>query len=223
MSARVLAAVLLGPHEDDHYWPAVQRAALEWADDILVVEDPDGQAWGNETPYRKQLWERAVNASDPDDWIFILDADFILTFDPHELTDISTQAIGWRFNLYDLWDEDHYRDDNFWLAHNFPRHWMFKVGASPELPIWSGKGIHCGHYPTNFFTQYSGISIAPSRMSILHLGWMTPELRYEKYERYTQVWEQLSDFQRKHVESVLDTDPYLVELPKELQKCLKNL
>jgi hypothetical protein len=157
--------------------------------------------------------------------VFVLDADFILTFDPHELADMNSQSIGWRFNLYDLWSPTHYRDDQFWLAHNFPRHWMFKPHAGPDTmeEEWTGAGIHCGHYPVNFFQNDISISIAPSRMSILHLGWLTPEIRYEKYERYTKVWDQLSDFQRKHVESVLDEEPNLKELPSSFLPYLECL
>ena len=223
MTSKIIAAVLLGPHETNTLWPTVKSEAEKWADDIVVLNDDTGDAWGNETKYRQELWDKATEACGYDGWLFVLDADFILTFDPHELADLHGMAIAWRFNLYDLWSPTQYRNDQFWSAHNFPRHWMFRPSQGPLLSEWSGAGIHCGHAPKNFLNSQSGIGLAPSRMSILHLGWLTPEIRYEKYERYTQVWSQLSDFQKKHVESVLDDNPNLEELPVEFLPYLECL
>jgi len=207
----------VGP--DDHdIWERCRTVAT-WADDFVVLEDPKGHAWGNEAPWRANLWDAAVAACEPDDWIFILDADFVLTFDPHDLIELGT-ANAWRFFLYDLWSPTHYRDDQFWHAHFNPRHWMFARAGSPPDPAWGVRGIHTGHYPSNF--QFTGIGTAPNDYSILHLGWSTPEIRDRKVARYHKVWSQLSDFERKHVESVSDPNPSLKELPKALGKWLPS-
>jgi hypothetical protein len=220
-TSRIIAATLLGPNEQ--HWDFCREAASAWADEHVVLEDPDGDAWGSERGWRAQLWDMAMDVAQPEDWIFILDADFILTFDPHELTRVATEStFAWRFNLHDLWSPTTYRSDNLWYAHTLPRHWMFHAGSAPAKPEWNPRGIHVGHYPTNFFGGRSGYSLTPSHMSILHLGWLTPEIRQRKYDRYKEVWHQLSDFERGHVNSVLAENPNVVELPKEFQKYLKE-
>ena len=218
--SKVIAAVLLGPDEAD-LWDICRPKAEEWADDIVVLHDEKGEAWGNELPFRQQLWDMAMEACRSQDWIFILDSDFILTFDPHELTELYSPT--WRLDLYDLWSPTHYRSDDWWYAHTMPRHWMLRAGNAPMGPQWDrpNKYIHTGHIPTNYPTR---VGIAPSRMAILHLGWYTPEIRQRKYDRYKRegIWDKLSGFQRKHVETVLDEEPNLEELPDNFKSCLKE-
>jgi len=211
MSRRIVAATLLGP-EPQYGWPRVKAAAAKWSDQHIIVDDYHGNAWGNETPFRQQLWHEALDACDRDDWIFILDSDFVLTFDPHDLSE--SDATSWAFSLYDMWDETHYRADGMWRAHNFPRAWMFSARHSPQVEDWLGRGIHSGHVPANF-PKDNG-SVAPSSHAIIHIGWSTSELRTEKYHRYMQVEEQLGRFELNHVKSIMDVDPRLLKLPSDM-------
>lgn len=205
--SKVVAATLLGPH--DPAWAFCHKRAAEWADEHVIVHDKNGEAWGNEGVWRQRLWREAVEAcgKDKNAWIFILDSDFLLTFDPHDLTD--SYADTWRFDLYDAWSTTHYREDHMWCAHMLPRHWMFRASVLYDEPAWVSRGIHNGHFPLNFPVDRQGLS--PSRYSILHLGWITPEIRQEKYERYASVRDQLTPQEWKHVESILDPEPNLRE------------
>jgi hypothetical protein len=121
---RLIAATLLSP--TDKYWPLCQSKAETWADEHVILEDTNGDAWGDESTWRERLWNQALSACKRDDWIVVLDSDFILTFDPHILT-LTDSSTAWRFPLYDLWDNRHYRSDNFWYGHKAPRYWMFRI------------------------------------------------------------------------------------------------
>ena len=215
---RVIAATLLNPN--DRYWPHCQAQAKGWADEHVILEDANGEAWGDESVWRERLWLQALAACRRDDWIFILDSDFVLTFDPHELT-ATDSATAWPFALYDLWDPTHYRSDRFWRAHAVPRYWMFRADAAPDPPIFGPRGIHSGHAPADF--PYTANLRVPDDYAILHLGWLDPDIRREKYDRYHSVWYSLSVDERAHVDSILDPAPNLVELPKAMQRklCLK--
>jgi hypothetical protein len=192
--------------------------ARDWTKHHAIVEDTAGDAWGNEGTWREKLWQQATELAGPRDWLFILDSDFVLTFDPHELT--HTDSNYWRFDLYDMWSETHYRSDNVWKAHRNPRPWMFRVDGCEGKPEFNTRGIHTGHAPQNF--KYRGFSVAPGRCAILHLGWSTPEIRQEKYERYLSVKDMLTPFEIAHNESVMDENPNLVELPESMRRCLKE-
>jgi hypothetical protein len=215
----IVAATLLGPLEREKHWDFVRSAAEGWADEHVILADPSGHAWGQEAFWRAKLWHNAIKKAQDEDWIFILDADFVLTFDPHELIDAPSPTC-WRFDLYDLWSHTEYRDDPHWCAHTRPRAWLFRAGASPNKPEWQVRGIHVGHCPTNFPSSSHLCARAPGRMAILHLGWMDDEVRKEKYERYKLVWEQLTEHERSHVESILDIEPDLKQLPDEFQQKL---
>ena len=209
-SGRLIAATLLGP--DHTFWPEVRTAADEWVDEHIIIHDEVGDAWGNETPWRKDLWHLAVERA-KGGWIIILDSDFILTGDPRELT--LSEAPSWSFELFDMWSRTHYRDDPpYWRAHRFPRAWMFNAAYAPALPEWGGRGIHAGHSPSNFPRLGS---IAPSSHAILHLGWSTPEARQDRYDRYMSVKDQLGPWELTHVQTILDLNPKLVELPASLR------
>jgi hypothetical protein len=215
---RIIAATLLSP--TDKYWPHCQQQAQAWADEHVVVTDDKGEAWGDESTWREKLWLQALAACRQDDWIFILDSDFVLTFDPHILT-LTDTSTAWRFPLYDLWDTTHYRSDSLWYGHNAPRYWMFRATASPDPPQYGPRGIHTGHAPAGF--PYIGGVQPPTGYAILHLGWLDKDTRQEKYDRYKSVWDRLGEGERKHVESILDDRPNLEDLPPDWEKYLCNL
>ncbi len=219
MAGKLIAATVLGPDHTRHFWPECEEAADAWADEHIILVDESGDLFGNEWKWRRQLWDKATAIAEEGDWIFVLDSDFILTFDPHDLVD--SDASAWKFVLYDLWDEKHFRDDVFWKAHKFPRPWMFAAKSAPVEPRWNEAGIHVGHVPLNFPLKGADVAEAPWRHAILHLGWMTPEVRREKFDRYMRVADQLNDWQKKHVSSVLDKNPRLERMPSEFDEWLR--
>lgn len=238
----IVAASMVGPQEP--FWDIVKRDAERWAPKHVVVNDLEGKAWGNEAYWRKLLWSQALEVAEDTDWIFVLDADFILAGDPRVLTDAGT-VDAWAFDLYDLWErkqvvcggapdfpgdthsttmyytnEYYYREDGFWHAHWNPRPWMFRAAAFRGRQWSAYRGIHVGHAPV---TKGDSIGIAPHSLAILHLGWLTPELRQRKFERYKSIWHLLGDFERAHVETVLDENPNLRQLPNNLDFYLNGL
>jgi hypothetical protein len=66
-------------------------------------------------------------------------------------------------------------------------------------PEWSDRGIHPGHAPSNYLYLAAN---APEGHYLLHLGWLRATDRREKYERYRAQWDQMSPFERAHVESI---------------------
>ncbi|RKO65542.1 glycosyltransferase [Desulfofundulus salinus] len=137
----------------------------------------------NEIILRKQLWELAVGTRP--DWILILDADEI--FEERAVKELRSLAVNpeievYYFRLYDMWDEDHYREDEYWKAHHYYR--PFMVRYVPGFPYqWRETPQHCGRFPHNI-TELRG---ATSSLRVKHLGWMKPADRLAKYYRYKKL------------------------------------
>src|SRR5256885_4421480 len=153
-----LISALLVKDEADRYLQRVIERCAEFSDDILVLDDgsTDGSgelakslgclvkqrtqtgAWGNESPARAELWDRAVKLV-KDGWILINDADQLLHGDPGPLCE-TWEANSWAFVLMDMWDERHYRADGYWQAHLHPRPWLVRPRAvGPRFLPGSGE------------------------------------------------------------------------------------
>lgn len=161
-----------------------------------------GGMWGRESSARQELWEWGAGE---DEWMFIADADHIIA-DPRPLC-TSWEVNTWSFALLDLWDRpDQHRVDGYWQGYQLHRPWLFAPSRVPQgwVPEWGSRGIHCGHAPLNW-SQVAIVGQAPEPWHIDHYGWLSPEHRRQKYRRYRKTWEQLSDFERGHVQSILDT------------------
>src|SRR6185503_13920144 len=101
-----------------------------------------------------------------------------------------------------------YRSDGFWQAHHNPRVWMVqRIETPPEGWLWSGRGIHSGHLPLNY--KASKLATVPKEYSLLHFGYLTPRLRQDKFLQYKAVRHQLSTFEWRHAQSILDDNPFL--------------
>jgi len=137
----------------------------------------------NEVVLRKQLW--ALVTDTHPDWILILDADEI--FEERAVEELPRLAADpgvevYYFRLYDMWDENRYREDEFWRAHHHYRPLM--VRYRPGFPYrWRETPQHCGRFPWNI-TQLRG---AASDLRVKHLGWMRPADRLAKYYRYKKL------------------------------------
>jgi glycosyltransferase involved in cell wall biosynthesis len=172
-----------------------------------VVYQADKSCWGtDELILRKWLWGEACDASKPGDWILCLDADE--TFDKPELLHDYIQKAdkagcnSLAFTLYDMWDAEHYRDDEYWQGHNGV--WPFCVKFEDVDYFWKETPLHCGRFPMNAVNR---MAFCPIR--IQHWGWARPEDRQAKYERYMQ-----SDPEGKfgclnQYKSILDPNPVL--------------
>jgi glycosyltransferase involved in cell wall biosynthesis len=195
-------------------------------DDIVVLDDmstdntpeicteygaevfySDRSYWAtNEIRQRKFLWELATYGARFGDWILCLDADE--TFDHPELVQSyvlqaeNAKCNSLAFPLYDMWTPTHYRDDEYWQAHNCV--WPFCVKYEDKDYFWKETPLHCGRFPMNAINK-----IAACPIRIQHWGWAKPEDRQEKYERYMK-----SDPEGKYgcmeqYQSILDPKPVL--------------
>jgi glycosyltransferase involved in cell wall biosynthesis len=220
-------------NEAGRYLREVLESAARYADRIVVVDDcsTDESAevalafgaevhrtreplFGNEVRLRETLWE-AATATRPE-WILALDADelFEAGFEAVVPGLLRQAAYGWfAFRLYDLWDDRrHYRDDALWTAHT--RWWPMLVRYREGFPYrFRQQAHHCGRLPENALQGQGAACTA----KLLHLGWLRPDDRRRKYERYMRLdpggrWGSLAQY-----ESILDPQPRLSAL--EVSPC----
>lgn len=137
----------------------------------------------NEIVVRKKLWESTLETNP--DWILCLDADEI--FEDKIITNIKKLVNDphfdyYSFRMYDMWDEENYREDSYWKAHNFFRPLLIRYQPNFNY-IWQETPQHCGRFPMNV-TNLNGCYCD---VRLKHFGWSTDELRKTKYERYMKL------------------------------------
>lgn len=189
---------------DGTYEYCRDHPAVRWCERL----DAAGM-WGRESPARQRLWELAAEYAE---WHLVADADQLFSADPRPL--IKTDALNaWCFPLYDCWnDRGTYRDDSFWRGHLHPRPWLLNPHRTHPHYVarWSGRGVHCGHLPENFPLV---AQVAPSEFYWLHLAYLTPEARVKKLHQYRGTFNQMTEFEKAHAESIVDPNPSLRVLP----------
>lgn len=162
--------------------------------------------FSNEVVLRKQQWEETVH-TDPV-WILNLDADEM--FEDRfveEVDDIlnQTEYDAIYFRLYDMWDQEHFREDAYWKAHLSYR--PFMVRYRPDLEyVWRETPQHCGRFPITI-NQFSYLC-HPAR--IKHYGWASPKDRMVKYLRYMELDPEARYGWKEQYESILDDNPHLI-------------
>lgn len=222
----MLIGAMLVRNEQCRYLERVLEQMQSVCDKLIVLDDcstddtteickeygadvfySDRSYWGtNELRQRKFLWELATYEAKLGDWILCLDADE--TFDkPKLLRDYikKAEAAGCNslaFSLYDMWNPTHYRDDEFWQAHNGV--WPFCVKYEDLDYFWKETPLHCGRFPMNAINK-----IAACPIRIQHWGWARLDDRQDKYDRYIRSdpkgeYGCLSQYQ-----SILDPSPVL--------------
>lgn len=196
-------AVILDDASEDNT-VEVCRQALQ--DIPLVIHSNKEPHFHNEIVLRKQLWELAAGL-DPD-WILILDADEIFEERaPDALKELAqrTDVYYYAFRLYDMWDEQFYREDTYWSAHKWYR--PFMVRYIPGFAYtWKETPLHCGRFPVNI-DAFKG---EKSELRIKHLGWMKPEDRLKKYYRYKELDPDSKYGVAGQYQSILDPRPNLL-------------
>ena len=171
----VIIGVMLVKNESGRYLEKVLTSMYKICHKIIVVDDcsndntreickefgaevhvSEKSLWGiDELQQRMRLWNLAINNANNKDWILCLDADEVLEDSKRFVTEIvvpvdwfGQDLDGISFRLFDMWDEKHYRDDEFWNAHN--RQWVFMVRYKEGYKYeWSNKKLHCGRFPLN--------------------------------------------------------------------------
>ncbi|QDH20846.1 glycosyltransferase family 2 protein [Saccharibacillus brassicae] len=163
--------------------------------------------FNNEVELRRQQWEATIQ-EDPD-WILNVDADEVF----EELFNTNIHVIVQRadvktvsFRLYDMWDSTHYREDEYWYAHNTLRPFMIRYCPDAEYE-WLEEKQHCGRFPKNILNI--GLN-AKSDLRLKHLGWSRKEDREFKYKRYQLLDVEKNDIRSQQYESILDENPNLI-------------
>jgi glycosyltransferase involved in cell wall biosynthesis len=162
--------------------------------------------FSNEILLRKQQWEETIQTNP--EWILTLDADEIFEekFKKEVAGLISDpQADAYFFRLYDFWDENSYRSDSYWCAHQNYRPFLVRYRPSLEVK-WQETPQHCGRIP-NFDMQYP----VGSPLRIKHYGWSQPSRRLAKYQRYRMLDPDAKYGWKEQYESILDERPNLVD------------
>ncbi len=209
------AAVVVDDASDDDTAGIVQRA-LDGIPLELVRNHRSG--FHNEVDLRRLQWEATV-ATGPD-WILNLDADELLEegVGPRLRTlaaQTSHRRIG--FALYDMWDDEHYRDDALWNAHR--RTWPMMYRYTPFFDYaWRETGQHCGRFPRTieFFDPL------PSVLRIQHMGWSRQADRRAKYERYMALDPEGRFGSLAQYASINDTDPRLTRFRAGSAAAMEN-
>jgi len=166
----------------------------------------DVSKFSNEIDLRKQQWEEVIK-SNPD-WILNLDADEI--FEPRFAKEVrpllrEADVDLFCFRLFDLWNQDHYREDLYWKAHFNYR--PFLVRYKKEFVFqWKETAQHCGRLPENIFALPHSLS----NLRLKHLGWSRPEYRLEKYLRYHALDPNGEFGWKEQYASILDEQPNLI-------------
>jgi hypothetical protein len=220
-----LVTAILCRNEAGKYLERVIRRCADFSDEICLLDDgsTDGSdrlawrlgcgvkrrkepgMWGNESPARAELWDWASRIAE-DGWVLICDADMLLHGDPRPLT-YSTTVNSWAWPLWDCWNAERYfRCDGYWQGHLHPRIWMVKPSALKDIPKWPERGLHTGHFPTNFpyVVGNPNRDLAKPDLAWLHLAYVDPEHRRLKLEQYLAKAEQLTPFELDHARSVGD-------------------
>lgn len=221
---------------DDGSTDSTPEIAAEYEDVIEIETNFEADSlWGNEAPYRQALFEFGWANAEPGDILFWLDADMSPMRSPVEFFE-QEEFERFAFFLFDLWatDETHmvaqygrqrfdYRDEPpFWRAHESPRTWAVRVTEEPVDKFeWDHKrGIHSGHLPGQYFDRERKVCVVPKSHAILHFGYLDPADQQEKHEKYMEVEDQLQGAELEHAQSIVDDNPRLRPLYREVDEDL---
>lgn len=223
-----ITLAMLVRNEADRHLSAVLAHAAAYVDEAVILDDASTDAtvhvcrevlkdiptfihsnptpgFDNEVNLRKQLWELTLRSSP--DWILCLDADEM--FEDAAILRIRSLVNQphidvFAFRLFDFWDMEHYREDEFWNAHL--RYAPFLVRYQPQFPYeWHETPLHCGRFPKNLMLLPTAIS----DLRVKHFGWVTENDRVEKYNRYMQADPEGKYGVLKQYQSILDPNPNL--------------
>lgn len=160
----------------------------------------------NEVELRKKQWGETIKTNP--DWILNLDADEIIEdgFWNKALKLVNDKKYDiYSFRLYDMWDETHYREDEFWHAHDIYRPFLMRY--QPKFNYkWNAAPQHCGRFPVNTFL----LPAATTEFRIKHFGWAKSKDRIEKLKRYQLLDPGSLYGMQAQYDSIMDINPCLL-------------
>ena len=224
---RVVLSMLVR-NEADRYLRKVIERVLPLVDQAVIVDDGsddgtpelceellgslprhvlrlDGSRFDREHELRALQWRAAIGC-DPD-WILTIDADELLETRaiaelPVLLGSSSCDVVALR--LFDMWNDNHFRDDELWCAHR--RHWPLLVRPISGPVSWRASDQHCGRWPVDIERR----RWERTELRVQHLGWMRAADREAKHARYLRLDPDARGVSAAHYRSILDPAPQLV-------------
>ncbi|HRD56065.1 MAG TPA: glycosyltransferase [Parachlamydiaceae bacterium] len=217
-------------NEADKYLRRVLEAAKPYISNAVIIDDASSDntaavceevlagiplhlvkneksMFTNEVELRKLQFAETIK-TDPE-WILVLDADEIFEnkFKDEIQNLLSQKDVDvYYFKLYDFWDEEHYRDDQYWSAHHHYR--PFLIRYKPDVDyVWKETTQHCGRFPLNIYNM----AYKASELRLKHFGWAKKENRIAKYTRYQQLDPDARYGWKEQYDSILDEHPNLVK------------
>lgn len=215
-------------NEAGRYLERVLTAAKKYASNFVIIDDASTDntveicekvlsdvkhkiiknktsLFKEEYKLRSLQWEETIKENP--DWIMFLDADeeFETEFNKKYKYLIENNDVdAYCFRLYDMWNEKCYRKDEYWNPEVYR---PFMIRYQPKYKYKFRKlNQHCGRLPANALH----LNYANSIYRVKHYGWMNPEDRKAKYDRYMQMDPDAVYGNKDQYESILDKNPNLV-------------
>lgn len=224
----MIHGMMIVRNESHRYIDTVMQQMIKICDRVVVLDDSSTdntpqicmdygaevyttyeREWHkNEVNLRKRLWNLTIKECKQNDWIICLDADEIipdkhLPYLDYILNTISEDVDAIGFKLFDMWNETHYRDDEYWQGHK--HYWTMAIRFRDFLKYyWNEKALHCGRFPQN-----SARAMLPTEIPILHMGWSREVDRITKYNRYMEIDPDGIHGWKEQYKSILDKRPNL--------------
>ncbi len=217
-------------NEADRYLPQVLIAAREYIHAAVIIDDGstdntmqvcrellqgiplilienNQSKFHNEITLRMQQWNETINTNP--EWILFLDADEIFeesfkNYLPNLLSQYEYDVFF--FRLYDFWNMTHYREDQYWYAHQTYRPFLLRYNKDFNY-IWPNLAQHCGRMPQNV----GCLKVGYSHLRLKHYGWAKYDDRVSKYNRYMTLDPEAKYGWKEQYDSILDANPHLIE------------
>lgn len=215
-------------NEANRYLEKVLNSAKKYADNFVIIDDASTDntvelcerilkntnhkiiknsesLFNKEYKLRTLQWKETIKTNP--DWILFLDADeeFETLFENKVKYLIENNDIdAYCFRLYDMWDEEHYRSDANWNPEIYR---PFLIRYQPRYKYKFKKANqHCGRMPANVLH----LNYVESIYRVKHYGWMDPNDRKLKYDRYKKMDPDGKFGNNDQYASILDKNPNLV-------------
>jgi glycosyltransferase involved in cell wall biosynthesis len=179
--------------------------ASKYAEVFSMDQSMFNQSEGN---LRSHAWKNLEKFAKEGDWIIAIDCDEMLHHsDGHIVRDVLSQSpfdvVNVRF--YHMWNETQYRVDKLWAPNNSSRIFRFQSGGT-----FFDRKLACGSEPT-YVVQWMKTRNywVHSKLVMQHLGYVRDDDKQSKYDRYMSI-DQGNFHNIKHLESILDKDPVLM-------------